>query len=77
MNAEKAEAGKRYLSKTGVPVTVTDRRGDKIVLRVEVSGNKVEVSKDYPLFPYKESKLSKESRALLNSNGEKRKRQEG
>lgn len=77
MNAEKAEVGKRYLSKTGVPVTVTERRGDKTVLRVDVSGNKVEVAKDYPLFPYKESKVSKESKALVNSNGKKGRQREG
>ena len=77
MNAEKAEVGKRYLSKTGVPVTVMGTKGDKVILRVEVSGNKVDVAKGYELRPYQESKVSKESRALVNSNGKKGKHREG
>ena len=71
MNAEKAEVGQKYLSKKGVPVTVMGAKGDKIVLRVEVSGNKVEVAKNYELMPYKESKVSKEAKLLVNSNGKK------
>ena len=77
MNAEKAEVGKKYLSKTGVPVTVIGGKNSKIILRVEVSGNKVEVAKDYELFAYKESKISKESRALVNSNSKKGGHREG
>ena len=77
MNAEKAEVGKRYLSKTGVPVTVMGTKGDKIVLRVEVSGNKVDVAKSYELKPYNESKINKESKLLMNSNGKKGKHREG
>ena len=77
MNAEKAEVGQKYLSKKGVPVTVMGTRGDKVVLRVEVSGNKVEVAKNYELMPYNESKVSKESRALVNSNSKKGARREG
>ena len=71
MNAEKAEVGQKYLSKKGVPITVMGMKGDKVVLRVEVSGNKVEVAKNYELLPYKESKVSKESKLLVNSNGKK------
>lgn len=71
MNAEKAEVGQKYLSKKGVPVTVMGMKGDKVVLRVEVSGNKVEVAKNYELMPYKESKVSKEAKLLVNSNGKK------
>lgn len=77
MNAEKAEVGKRYLSKTGVPVTVMGAKGDKVILRVEVSGNKVDVAKSYELRPYQESKINKESRLLMNSNGKKGKHREG
>ena len=71
MNAEKAEVGQKYLSKKGVPVTVMSMKGDKVVLRVEVSGNKVEVAKNYELLPYKESKVSKEAKLLADSNGRK------
>ena len=71
MNAEKVEVGQKYLSKKGVPVTVMGTNGDKVVLRVEVSGNKVEVAKNYELLSYKESKVSKESKLLVNSNGKK------
>lgn len=77
MNAEKAEVGKKYLSKTGVPVTVLGGKNGKVILRVEVSGNKVDVAKDYQLFPYNELKVSKESRALVNSNGKKGRQREG
>lgn len=77
MNAEKAEIGKRYLSKTGVPVTVMGTKGDKIILRVEVSGNKVGVAKGYELRPYQEAKVNKESKLLMNSNGKKGKQHEG
>ena len=77
MNAEKAEVGKRYLSKTGVPVTMMGLKGDKVILRVEVSGNKVDVAKSYELRPYAESKINKESKLLMNSNGKKGKHREG
>ncbi len=77
MNADKAKVGDRYLSKTGVPVTVMGTKGDKIILRVEVSGNKVEVAKNYELKPYSESKVSKESMALVNSNAKKGNHREG
>ena len=77
MNAEKAEIGKRYLSKTGVPVTMMGLKGDKVILRVEVSGNKVDVAKSYELRPYAESKINKESKLLMNSNGKKGKHREG
>ncbi len=46
MYAEKAEVNQRYLNKYGTPVTMLGLKGNKVILRVEVSGNKVEVEKD-------------------------------
>lgn len=70
MNANKAETGKKYLTKRGDPVTVMGTKGDKMVLKIETTGNKTEVDGSYELQPYEESKLSKDARLLLKANGQ-------
>lgn len=69
MNANKAEAGKKYLSKSGVPVTLLEVKGSKVVLKIETTGNKVEVDGSYELKPYSESGVNKDARLLLKANG--------
>lgn len=69
MNAEKAEVGKKYLSKQGVPVTIVGSRGDKIVVKLVTTGNQVDVPKDYELQPYDENKIASIARVHLKSNG--------
>jgi len=69
MNADKAEIGKKYLSKTGVPVTVVGAKGDKILVKLLTTGNQVDVPKDYPLQPYDEKKIASIARVHLKSNG--------
>jgi hypothetical protein len=51
MTANKAEIGKKYLTKTGIPVTVVGAKGNKMVLKVETTGNKTEVDGSYELRP--------------------------
>ncbi len=36
MNADKAEIGKNYLSKKGMPVTMMGVKGDKVVIRAMI-----------------------------------------
>src|SRR6185437_14367960 len=69
MTANKAEISKKYLTKTGIPVTVLGAKGAKMVLKVETTGNKTEVDGDYELRPYDESKLSKDARLLMKAKG--------
>jgi hypothetical protein len=69
MTANKAETGKKYLTKTGIPVTMLGPKGTKMVLKVETTGNKTEVDGDYELRPYDEGKLSKDARLLMKANG--------
>jgi len=69
MYAEKAEVNQKYLNKYGTPVKMIGLKGNKVILEVDVSGNKVEVAKDYYLKPYRDSELNKEAKALLKANG--------
>jgi hypothetical protein len=69
MTANKAETGKKYLTKTGIPVTVVGAKGAKIVLKIETTGNKTDVDGDYELRPYDEDKLSKDARLLIKAKG--------
>jgi hypothetical protein len=69
MNAINAKVGEKYLTKSGIPVVATRRDGDKLVLRVETTGNEAKVEKDYALQAFDESKVSKDAKALLKANG--------
>jgi len=69
MTANKAEVGKKYLTKTGIPVTVFSAKGNKMVLKVETTGNKTEVDGSYELRPYEESKMSKDAQLLIKAKG--------
>ena len=69
MTANKAEVGKKYLTKKGFPVVVTGVKGDKIVVKAESTGNTIVVEKDYELLPYEESRVSKDAKLLLAATG--------
>lgn len=69
MNAAEAKLGERYLTKSGIPVVAARHDGDKVVLRVETTGNETKVEKDYALQAFDETKVSKDAKALLKVNG--------
>jgi hypothetical protein len=69
MNAEHAKEGEKFLTKSGIPVTVLRNEGDKVVLRAETTGNENKVEKDYPLLPFDAAKVNKEAKVLLKANG--------
>jgi hypothetical protein len=69
MNAAEAKVGEKYLTKSGIPVVATRRDGDKLVLRIETTGNETKVEKNYELVEFDITKISKEARALLKVNG--------
>ncbi len=69
MTAAEAKVGEKYLTKTGIPVVATRRDGDKLVLRVETTGNETKVEKDYTLQAFSPDKVSKDAKALLKANG--------
>src|SRR5258708_16744204 len=69
MTAKEAQIGKKYLTKTGVPVTPVEQKGDKVVLRAETTGNKIEVDKGYDLKTFNEAQVSKDSKLLLKAKG--------
>ena len=69
MTAKEAKIGQKYLTKTGVPVTPVEQKGDKVVVRVETTGNKIEVDKTYDLKPFNEAQVSKDAKLLLKAKG--------
>ncbi len=69
MIASKVEVGKKYLTKKGLPVTVLGPQGNQVIVRLETTGNKIAVEKEYELLPYEENKLSKEARLALRATG--------
>ena len=69
MNAEHAKEGEKFLTKSGIPVTVLRNEGDKVVLRAETTGNENKVEKDYPLLPFDAAKVNKDAKVLLKANG--------
>lgn len=72
MIAAEAKVGEKYLTKSGIPVVATRRDGDKLVLRVETTGNETKVEKNYALSEFEQAKVSKEARALLKANGKEK-----
>jgi len=69
MKANDAKAGEKYLSKTGIPVTVTGSKAGKVLIKLETTGTTIMVNGDYELKPYDEKGIGKESRLLLKVNG--------
>ena len=67
MTAKEAKIGQKYLTKGGVPVTPIEQKADKVVLRTETTGNKVEVAREYELQPFNETKINKDARLLLKA----------
>ena len=73
MKANEAKTGEKYLSKTGIPVTVTGSKTGKVLIKLETTGTTVAVNGDYELKPYDEKGIGKESRILLKINGKGKK----
>lgn len=69
MRADKAETNKKYITKSGIPVTVLNTEGKMVLLKIETTGNTTEVAKDYELLPYDESKLDRMAKILMGTNG--------
>ncbi|OGS32995.1 MAG: hypothetical protein A2218_10440 [Elusimicrobia bacterium RIFOXYA2_FULL_53_38] len=51
MKASEAKEGVRYLSKTGIPVTVTGTKNGKVLIKLETTKTTVAVNGDYDLKP--------------------------
>ena len=73
MKAIEAKAGEKYLSKTGVPVTVLGVKGDKVAVRLETIGKEIGISKTEELRPYDEKQISKDARLIMKANGKGKK----
>ncbi len=69
MKANEAKVGEKYLSRTGIPVTLTGSKGGKFQIKLETTGTTTSVNGDYELKPYDEKGVDKESRILLKLNG--------
>lgn len=67
MNASKAKTGDKYLTRTGIPVTMAGIRGGKALLKLETTGTTIAVNGEYELKPYSENGISRESRYLLKA----------
>jgi hypothetical protein len=68
MDAIKAQMNKKYLTKGGIPVTPVRVKGDKVIVKVETTGNETGVAKDYQLLQFEESKVNREAKMLLKVN---------
>ncbi len=73
MNASEAKLNEKYLTKSGIPVVVVRRDGDKVVLRAETTGNENTVERTYPLQAYTEEKVNRDAKLLLKANGKAKK----
>ncbi|MFA5161848.1 MAG: hypothetical protein WC421_06345 [Elusimicrobiales bacterium] len=51
MNAARAEIGKKYITRTGIPVTVVSVKDGKISLKSATTGSVIRVNGDYELKP--------------------------
>ena len=51
MKASEAKIGEKYLSRTGIPVTVTGAKDGKVSLKLETTGSVIRVNSDYELRP--------------------------
>jgi len=61
--------GKKYLSKNGTPVEVMGKKGDRVILKSEITGKETLVSRKYPLREYNDKKVNSESKVPVRSNG--------
>jgi hypothetical protein len=77
MKATEAKLGEKYLSRTGIPVTVTGTKGGKVLIKLETTGTTVAVNGDYELKPYDEKGIGKASKPLLKVNGKGKKGHDG
>ena len=73
MTADKAKVGEKYLSRTGVPVTMTGTKDGKVILKLESTGTTIRVNGDYELKPYDEKAISKDARLIMKANGKGKK----
>lgn len=73
MNASEAKLNEKYLTKSGIPVVVVRRDGDKVVLRAETTGNENTVERTYPLHVFNEGKVNRDAKLLLKINGKTKK----
>jgi len=73
MKASEAKAGEKYLSRTGIPVTVMGSKDGKVLLKLETTGTTITVNRDYELKPYNEKGINKESQVLMKVNGKGKK----
>jgi hypothetical protein len=60
MKASEAKEGSRYLSRTGIPVTVTGTKNGKVLIRLETTKTTVGVNGDYELKPIPGKQMPKE-----------------
>ena len=68
MDAIKAQLNKKYLTKAGIPATPVRLKGDKVILKVETTGNETAVPKEYELLPFDERKVNSEAKMLVKAN---------
>jgi hypothetical protein len=69
MKAKEAETGKKYLTSKGEPVTVVEKKDDKVVIHIGSIDKKIEVPGDYELNPFDAKKVSAESKKLAKAHG--------
>lgn len=62
--ASKATVGEKYLTKSGVPVTVKSI-GSKILVTANATGNSVEIPAGYLLYPYDRTGINKDCLVLM------------
>ena len=72
--AGKAELGKKYLTKYGIPVVVTGTQDGKIKVTVEGTDNSCLISDTHLLYPYDPSKVSRDMKIfkMLNKDESKK-----
>ena len=69
MKASEAKAGVKYLSKTGIPVTVTGSKNGKFLIKLETNGTTVAVNAEYELTPLAKPAVSKEANLPAKDKG--------
>jgi hypothetical protein len=62
MKASEAKMGAKYLSKTGIPVTIIGVKNGKVLIKLETTKTTVAVNGDYELKPIVAPAVSKEAK---------------
>jgi hypothetical protein len=62
--ASKTKVGEKYLTKSGVPVTVKSI-GSSVTITAHATGNTIVIPAGYLLFPYSREGINKDSRILM------------